>query len=753
MPEAAIPLSVAKATQHLLDTVASYLLPEDRQRVAEAAQFARVVHGEQKRQSGEPYILHPLAVAQILADMKMDTKAILAGLLHDVIEDVGPEQRAIIQEKFGEKVAMLVEALTKMDKLNVPKEQAQADNYRKMLLAMSDDLRVMVVKLADRLHNASTLAPLREDKRRRIAEETLQIYAPIAYRMGLNGMFHQLQEAAFPYAYPAQSQELAQKLQQLVTRRKPILERVRSELQNTLARHGLQAELQERQKTTYSINRKMQLKNLSFNEVKDIHAFRILVEKESDCYQVLWLVHKLYRPIPGRFKDYIAIPKDNGYQSLHTILTIPPLRQAKLHPQFQSAAEQTEIPIEIQIRTHEMHCIAEMGIASHWAYKNDGGGSDLRAHFDNWLKGLLDNLSSEEGAALTTNLCSDLRSGFESDVYVYTPKGDIRAMRRGSTVLDFAYHLHERIGNRCEGARVDGEMVALNTELKTGDRVEILTGKDASPKPEWLDFVKSQRSRTFIRRYLSNQMEEEVLALGKKMVEGVLNSWQIDLNQIGEAQWQALLDLLKLKTLDELWHEVGKGKRSYQVVATQLVRHVDQDKTLLDKPISISGTEGLAIRDCPACGPIIPGDPIIGEFSKDQGLLIHRHDCRDLRGARGRTTVNLKWSETARGSYDVMLQVFTDHRPGMLAKVAGAIAQLGINIANLNMDEEGRLARMTFTLTLIGGARQLAEVKGAISPLEGVVSVKRISTRDANRINAINANKAARQAAEFPDET
>lgn len=719
---------VALAEQ-LLQEVSSYLRPDEVELVREAIAFARAAHIDQVRKSGEPYITHPIEVARILAQLHLDVPAIVAALLHDVAEDtdISPEE---IAAKFGQPVRELVDGLTKLDSFDFESRlHAQAENFRKMLLAMAQDVRVVLVKLADRLHNMRTLGAMPDHKQQRIAEETLQIYAQIAYRMGLHGIYQELQELSFRYLYPTEYAELSENLAAKVKRRGRTLDRVQRALQEQLTKQNVVAEVTEvRRKSLYSIFKKMKDKNLKFSEISDVFACRVLVKERLDCYLALGILHSLYKPVPGKFKDYIAIPKENGYESLHSTLTIPPDKEIKTHPNYQpDLPPETEIPIEVQIRTYDMHRLADVGVASHWLYKSGDNRSKqaIQKHHQ-WLKDLLEHLShSSDSSEFMEHLRYDL---YPDEVYVLTPKGDIRALPRGATALDFAYNLHEKIGHQCFATKINKENAPLRTVLHTGDSVEIVTNPVATPKRDWLEFVTTGRARAYIQRYFKMVQSEEVIKFGKRMLDDALRSLKITPQSITEEQWTKVLRSTKVKSQGEMWTDIGLGKRHCMLVARQLARIGELSTPLPDVPITIQGTEGMAVKFCPCCSPI-PGDPIIGEFHQTQGLIVHAESCTELqRGhSRGIEWSSVKWAENIANRFLVNLKVLTTHEPGVLGKVSTAIGNAGYNIQNLGMENEDQYAVLMFTLEVSNRA-ELSIVMNTVSKLPEVVRVKRMSS-------------------------
>src|SRR5512134_2918994 len=550
----------------LTDRVKKYLPSSDVQKVKEAFRFSDEAHLGQFRRSGAPYITHPLAVAEILTDWRLDGAAIQAALLHDVLEDSGVAKQQLI-EHFGPTVAELVDGVSKLDRLQFSStEQAQAENFRKMLLAMARDVRVMLIKLADRLHNMRTLDAVEPDKRRRIARETLEIYAPIAHRLGLNNLFRELEELSFQHLHPMRYRVLQRAVLSARGNRREILGKILQAVRKALADGKLRAEVYGREKTMYGIYRKMAEKNLSFSEVLDIYGFRIVVDKVSECYLALGALHGLFKPVPGKFKDYIAIPKVNGYQSLHTTLIGP-----------------YGTPVEFQIRTKEMHHVAESGVAAHWLYKDDDSDlSELQSRTHAWLQSLLEiQRQTGDSSEFLEHIKVDL---FPDKVYVFTPKGRIVSLPRGATAVDFAYSIHTDVGNKCVAARINNEIQPLRTELKNGDMIEIVTGPVARPNPAWLSFVRTGKARSEIRHFLRTMKFDESVELGERLLAQAARQFNLSLADVTEAQWETVLKQAELASRNDLLADIGLGRRLAAVVARQLalgapVEQTDDDTT------------------------------------------------------------------------------------------------------------------------------------------------------------------------------
>lgn len=692
----------------LIEDVSSYLKPQDVDHVREAIEFSRIAHHGQTRQSGDPYVTHPIAVARILTPLHIDVQAIIAALLHDVVEDTGITAEQIA-EKFGKPVAELVDGLSKLDRLKFEtREDAQAENFRKMLLAMARDVRVILIKLADRLHNMRTLESMSHEKCERIARETMEIYAPIANRLGLNDIYHELQDLSFKHLHPNRYMVLSKALKVARGNRREVVTKILNNIRRRLWEHHINTDVTGREKSIYGIYQKMQAKSLPFAEVLDIYGFRVLVDDIDSCYIALGILHGLYKPIPGKFKDYIAIPKLNGYQSLHTTLFGP-----------------FGTPIEIQIRTHEMHKIAEAGVASHWLYKSGHESiNDLHKKTHQWLQELLESLSqSSDSSEFLEHLKIDL---FPDDVYVFTPKGKIMSLPRGATAVDFAYSVHTDIGNSCIAVKVNHELVPLRTELRSGDRVEIITAPHAKPNPAWLGYVATSRARGQIRHFLKTMHSGESAQLGENMLNQALHSLGIKPQDIGESHWNKLLKETGVKSRQDILADIGLGRRFNIVVARQLASIGETASSEAVPPaITIQGTEGMAIQFAKCCRPI-PGDPIIGIIKSGQGLVVHTHDCPTLRKGRGsgEQWLDVVWDKNINRPFDVSIKLIVANQRGMLAKVAAAIAEAESNIENISVTNEGKYTSLHFTLE-VNNRLHLANVMRSLRKVPEVVRIIR----------------------------
>src|SRR5690349_13818237 len=696
----------------LFNEWSGYLRPEDISQLESAYHFSKAAHEGQYRKSGEPYISHPLAVADILAQWHMDPQALTAALLHDVTEDT-EVTKTEISRTFGRPVAELVDGVSKLDKIEFEtQEKAQAENFRKMLLAMARDVRVILIKLADRLHNMRTLDAVEPLKRRRIARETLEIYAPIANRLGLNAIYQELEDLSFKHLYPDRYRVLAKAVKAARGNRREGVSKVLDAVKRKLRDNHIDALVHGREKHLYSIYRKMRDKHLSFAQVLDVFAFRIIVKDVQSCYLVLGALHGLYKPIPGKFKDYIAIAKANGYQSLHTTLFGP----------FGS-------PIEIQVRTHEMHKIAEAGVASHWLYRSsDASLSELQQKTHQWLQSLIE-MQSESGDSVEflEHLKVDL---FPDEVYVFTPRGQIMALPRGATAVDFAYAVHTDIGNRCVAVKINQELMPLRSELKNGDRVEIITAAHAKPDPLWLNFVVTAKARSHIRHFVKTMHFQESVQLGERLLNQALASFKSNLAEISDQKWARLLKESSAKSRQHLLSDIGLGKRLAAVIARQLLSmgNATPQESGVPGMVVIRGSEGMAVQFAKCCKPI-PGDPIIGMISKGQGMVIHTHDCPVIGKTRPDPDrlLDVQWDPEPRKSFEVSIKLVVANQRGVLAKVAAEISSAGSNIQNVAVDPEdgGTYTAMHFTLQ-VSNRLHLAQIMRSLRRVPEVIRISRV---------------------------
>ena len=710
-----------------------YLDPADLKRVREAYRFADEAHLGQFRASGEPYITHPIAVAGLCAEWKLDAQALQAALLHDAMEDCGVTKPALI-ERFGAPTADLVDGLTKLDKLKFStREETQAESFRKMLLAMARDVRVILIKLADRLHNMRTMAAVAPAKRVRIASETLDIYAPIAHRLGLNQTYRELQELSFAHLHPWRHAALAKAVQRARGYRRDVVERIEHDVQKAFAQHKLKAQVYGREKTIYSIYRKMNDKHLSFAQVSDIFGFRVVVDTLPECYLAMGVLHQLYKPLPGRFKDYIAIPKANGYQSLHTTLVSP-----------------LGTSVEFQLRTEAMDAVAEKGIAAHWIYKAKGAAQPAEAQRLGalWLQSLIDIQDETRDAnEFLEHVKIDL---FPDSVYVFTPKSKILALPKGATPVDFAYAIHSDVGDHCVAAKVNGEPVALRTELKSGDVVEIVSAPGARPNPAWLNFVRTGRARSKIRHYLKTMEQEESRELGEKMLAQALRAEGLQLPDeegAGAAVWQQLTRWSGNRNRTELLTDIGLGRKIATIVAKRLARllaeggqrpdaltltmgrYMHDDTAPAQGMVVIDGTEGASVQLAPCCRPI-PGDAIVGYLGRGEGLLVHTADCsvgKRLFERDSERWMSVEWAEQPQRPFETGVALLLKNGKGVLADVASAVASAEADITHIDMGSER--AAETTELRLLISVRDrlhLAEVMRTLKRAPAVLRVARI---------------------------
>ncbi len=713
-----------------------YLAKADQRKVRDAYKFADEAHLGQFRASGQPYITHPIAVAGLCADWKLDVQAIMAALMHDAMEDCGVTKSALV-ERFGAPTAELVDGLTKLDKLHFStREQSQAESFRKMLLAMSRDVRVILVKLADRLHNMRTLAAMPTDKRSRVARETLEIYAPIAHRLGLNQIYRELQGRSFEHLHPWRHQILAKAVEKARGTRRDIVERVRSEVERAFAGRRMKVKVAGREKTVFSIYRKMREKRATFAQVNDLFGFRIIVPSLNDCYVSLGVLHQVYKPVPGRFKDFIAIPKGNGYQSLHTALASP-----------------VGTSVEFQIRTDEMDAIAESGIAAHWMYKSrDPKGVDEAQRLGAmWLRSLIDiQDDTRDSAEFLEHVKIDL---FPDAIYVFTPQGKILALPHGATPVDFAYEIHSDVGDRCVAARVNGEPVALRDALASGDQVEIVTAPTAKPNPGWLNFVRTGRARSKIRHYLKNMAHDEARALGEKLLGQAMRAEGMPLpppestNDEAAMLWQIITRWSGSRSRDELMADVGVGRKIATIVAKRIAqtmidhgarrdavtmtlgRYGQDDSTPTQGLVTIDGSEGATVQLATCCRPI-PGDELVGYLGRGEGLTVHTADCsvgKRLYERDSERWLGVEWAEDLARPFETMVAVVLRNAQGALARVAQAVSSAEADITHIEMDEhrDPEVAGMRLTLA-VRDRQQLADVLRALKRTALVLKVARV---------------------------
>ncbi|MEH2922122.1 bifunctional GTP diphosphokinase/guanosine-3',5'-bis pyrophosphate 3'-pyrophosphohydrolase [Samsonia erythrinae] len=682
-------------------------LPDDQiKRLQQAYLVARDAHEGQTRSSGEPYITHPVAVACILAEMRLDYETLMAALLHDVIEDT-PATYQDMEQLFGKSVAELVEGVSKLDKLKFrDKKEAQAENFRKMIMAMVQDIRVILIKLADRTHNMRTLGSLRPDKRRRIARETLEIYSPLAHRLGIHHLKTELEELGFEALYQNRYRVIKEVVKAARGNRKEMIQKILSEIKGRLTEAGIACRVSGREKHLYSIYCKMHLKEQRFHSIMDIYAFRVIVKELDTCYRVLGQVHSLYKPRPGRVKDYIAIPKANGYQSLHTSLIGP-----------------HGVPVEVQIRTDDMDQMAEMGVAAHWAYKEGESSTTAQVRAQRWMQSLLE-LQQSAGSSFEfiESVKTDL---FPDEMYVFTPEGRIVELPAGATPVDFAYAVHTDIGHACVGARVDRQPYPLSQSLTSGQTVEIITAPGARPNAAWLNFVVSSRARAKIRQMLKNLKRDDSVSLGRRLLHHALGNGR-KLSDIPEKSIQLELERMKLATLDDLMAEIGMGNAMSVVVAKNLLNEQSQLGTSGLRKLPIKGADGVMISFAKCCRPI-PGDPIIAHVSPGKGLVIHHESCRNIRGYQKEPEkfMAVEWDKVTEQEFIAEIKVDMFNHQGALANLTAAINATHSNIQSINTEEkDGRVYSAFIRLTTLDRVH-LANIMRKIRVMPDVIKVTR----------------------------
>lgn len=709
------------STDVLIERVSTYLNQEHVERIKDAFEFGRLAHDGQKRKAGGDYIWHPVAVAEILAQIKLDQDSIIAALLHDVIEDT-PYTKEDITDRFGESVAEIVEGVTKLTKMmfSTP-QQAKAENFRKMIMAMSRDIRVILIKLADRLHNMRTLGVMRLDKQKRIAQETLEFFAPIAGRLGINSIRIELEDLCFKIIYPMRYAALEKALAKARGHRNEIINQITHTIEHRLEQEQITGRVFGREKHLYSLYKKMKNKGKHFNEILDIFAFRLIVDNPDSCYRALGAMHSLYKPLPNRFKDYIAIPKSNGYQALHTTLFGP----------FSSAR------LEVQIRTTEMHDVAEHGIAAHWLYKQqDGSETPVSDTVDQkaqeWVKNLLEiQKSAGNSLDFLENVKIDL---FPDVIYVFTPKGEIISLPRGATALDFAYAVHSNVGHSAVSCHIDNKLRPLRTILHSGNTVEIVRGRLEKPNPSWLQFVKTAKARTQIRHYMRDLEAEDAILLGKEILKRALHRFNMQLEGLSEAQFVIILSDLKIESKSEMFQDLGTGRRLAPLVAKKIhdillgvEDSIDSPDNIYGEALPINGTEGFAVQFANCCHPI-PGDEIIGYLSAEKGLMIHRESCANIRKIKAQSDklLDVHWSEEPEGSFLTEIQLEVKNLRGSLATIASKIATTQTDIDSVTSeDKDDQYSLMNFILH-VKDRNHLAQIMKALKKEALVEKVHRL---------------------------
>ncbi|MCW8877296.1 MAG: bifunctional GTP diphosphokinase/guanosine-3',5'-bis pyrophosphate 3'-pyrophosphohydrolase [Kangiellaceae bacterium] len=696
----------------LKEQLLTYLDPSQVQEIQDAYIFARDSHHGQLRSSGDPYITHPVAVTKILATLHLDKQTLMAALLHDVIEDC-EVTREELAEKFGERVADLVEGVSKLTQIKFgSREEAQAENFRKMMMAMVEDLRVVLIKLADRLHNMRTLGSLRPDKQRRIAKETIEIYAPIANRLGMYAVRMELEELGFAAKYPMRWRVIRESVKKARGNRKEIISSIRNNIQSRLDAEDIDADASGREKSPFSIYLKM-LEKVGekvrvFNEVMDVYGFRVITDSEDNCYRILGQLHNLYRPVPGRFKDYIAIPKTNGYQSLHTTLKGP----HGLH-------------IEVQIRTTVMDQMAENGVAAHWLYKSGSNINRAEVRAREWMRNLME-LQKNTGDSLEfiESVKVDL---FPGEVYVFTPNGNIIELPKGATPVDFAYAIHTDVGNSCIACKVDGKISALSSELSNGHTVEIITAPGAKPNPGWLSYVVTSKARTNIRHFIKNLRRDDAINLGQRLLEKALGD--VSLDTIDKKVIKRVEKETRHSSFDDILAEIGLGQTASVIIAHRLDPKVEtavKKHENHNRPLAIKGTEGMMIEYAKCCHPI-PGDPIVGTISNSGGFILHRQDCNNVANHQEHLDkyVPVQWEKDIVGEFRVELRVDVVNQHGVLAKVTNLIADEGVNIANIEIDPKDGTTNLLSFLIDVKNRLHLANIIRKIRLYDFVIKVSR----------------------------
>ncbi len=707
----------------LSEKLSDYLEPRQIEQVNKAFEFANEAHSGQFRTSGDPYVSHPIAVANILSSFHMDEDSLSAAMLHDVIEDCGVPKK-VIEEQFNKNVANLVDGVSKLDQLNITsRTKVNAENFQKMILAMAKDIRVIVVKLADRLHNMRTIEYLDQEKKKRIAKETLEIYAPIAHRIGMNNIYRELEDRSFKVLYPTRYRELRTALKKNSGSQKRLLNKIKRTLEKKLVDQGIPSYVEGREKHIYSVYRKMKENNRSFEEIMDVCAFKVIVDNADNCYKALGVVHNIFKPIEGRFKDYISIPKSNGYQSIHTVVIGRDVQ-----------------PIEIQIKTEEMNEMAENGIASHWIYKmGEGTETNPQQKARRWVADLLemrDNFESSE--EFIESVKTDI---FPDEIYVFTPEGEIIQLGEGSTAIDFAYAVHTDIGHHCRACRINRKLAPLSVPLESGQTIEIIRDKIPQTSPAWLNFAATSRARNKIRHYLSNLRTSEARKLGKKLLDQSLGHLNVKLKHLKKDELREALDALGVRSLNKLLEEIGLGKRVGNVVSRQMISVLNKENNEGDSSIlalEITGTEGLVVNYATCCKPI-PGDSVIGHFTSS-GLVVHQERCKNILSVREDPTqcFPVNWHQELDREFSTDIKILASDEPGLLATMASAITSSTTNIESINTQELD-LGHIEFTLTLqVKGRDQLAALIRKLKTLKNILSIHRIHDQEMRQAKTLH---------------
>ena len=703
-----------KSLKKLNKNLSSYLNNSQLEQVNKAYLYAANAHSGQFRSSGDPYVTHPVAVAEILAKFKMDEDCLTAAMLHDVIEDSGIP-KSFLKKEFNSNVAELVDGVSKLDKISLnSKQEEQAENFQKMVLAMSQDIRVIVLKLADRLHNMRTLEFLSEERQKRIALETLEIYAPIAHRLGMHQIYRELEDIAFEVINPFRSKVLKNAIDKKTKGRKKILSKIESSIKEKMIENEIPCQVHGRRKHLYGIFKKMKKQSKSLEEVMDVYAFKITIDDAMDCYKVLGILHNSFKPIEGRFKDYIAIPKSNSYQSLHTgIMTFDGL------------------PVEIQIRTHDMDELAEFGVAAHWFYKTGHADNPAQSRARRWVNTLVEVQKNIDDPQ---DFIDVIKTGLvPNEIYVFTPNGDIVELPKDSTPIDFAFAVHSDIGLHCKGCRINKNLAPLSVPLESGQTINIITDKYPQANPTWLEFVRTSRARSAIRNSTKNLKASKARKYGKNLLEQSLRPHRIKLRNVPKPRMSKLLDAINVKSVRELLEQIGSGQRSSLVVAHQIIQFLDYDqKDLIEfSNIQISGSEGLVLSYAACCKPI-PGDNIIAHFSNQKGIVIHTERCKNMTALRKDPAhcAPVQWEKDVVGEFSVEIKIISDDRPGLLAEISASISETNSNIVNFRMDPPAGTSIQMFVVIEVKDRQHLAKIMRKLRRLNHVMSVSRIHNQD-----------------------
>ena len=705
-----------KSLEKLNKNLSSYLDDSQLEQVNKAYLYAANAHSGQFRSSGDPYVTHPVAVAEILAKFKMDEDCLTAAMLHDVIEDSGIP-KSFLKKEFNSNVAELVDGVSKLDKLSLnSKQEEQAENFQKMVMAMSQDIRVIVLKLADRLHNMRTLGFLSDERQKRISLETLEIYAPIAHRLGMHQIYRELEDIAFQVINPFRSRVLKDAIDKKTKGRKKILSKIESSIKEKMLENDIPCQVHGRRKHLYGIFKKMKKQSKSLEEVLDVYAFKITINDVMDCYKVLGILHNSFKPIEGRFKDYIAIPKSNSYQSLHTgIMTFDGL------------------PVEIQIRTNDMDELAEFGVAAHWFYKTGHADNPAQSRARRWVNTLVEVQKNVDDPQ---DFIDVIKTGLvPNEIYVFTPNGDIVELPKDSTPIDFAFAVHSDIGLHCKGCRINKNLAPLSVPLESGQTINIITDKYPQANPTWLEFVRTSRARSAIRNSTKNLKASKARKFGKNLLEQSLRPHRIKLRNVPKARMSKLLKAINVKSVRELLEQIGSGQRSSLVVAHQIIQFLDYDqKDLIEfSNIQISGSEGLVLSYAACCKPI-PGDNIIAHFSNQKGIVIHTERCKNMTSLRKDPAhcAPVQWEDKVSGDFSVEIKIISDDRPGLLAEISASISEANSNIVNFRMDPPAGSSIQMFIIIELKDRPHLAKIMRRLRRLDHVISVSRIHNQDQN---------------------